>query len=274
MKLCTSFILPLILAGCTSSKVPTQRLLQYEYDKSYAYFENRVEIDIKNPLKCPLRIWISCADNELQKKLNLSNPIVLMAESDTTLVYESQSDKQSEITFASRLGDVRKEIQSIEIGLPYPEEREYKVIQGNNTNYTHNTDLSRYAVDFNLKVNDTICAATNGFVVGVIDQYKYGGPGNEWKLFGNYITIYEPISGIFTQYVHLTKNGSFVKVGDEIKRGQAIGLSGKTGQTNIEHLHFNCLIPVNSQEGLESIPFKFMNGHKSVELEKGNVLKR
>jgi murein DD-endopeptidase MepM/ murein hydrolase activator NlpD len=129
-------------------------------------------------------------------------------------------------------------------------------------------------LDFDLKTNDTICSATDGFVVGVVSKYKYGGKGEEWKPFANFSTIYEPSSGVFTQYNHLVENGSLVKVGDKIVRGQKIALSGNTGLSTEEHLHFSCLIPVNSEDGLKSIPIEFVGGIKGINLKKGDELKK
>ncbi len=63
-----------------------------------------------------------------------------------------------------------------------------------------------------------------------------------------------------------------VRVWDKIESGQPIALSGKTGQTNIEHLHFSCLVPVNNTAGLESIPFEFVEGYKSEDLQRNDVL--
>jgi murein DD-endopeptidase MepM/ murein hydrolase activator NlpD len=161
----------------------------------------------------------------------------------------------------------------VKLELPFPKNKEYQVLQGNGTNFTHNTDWSRYALDFNLKTNDTICSATDGYVVGIVDKYRFSGPGLEWKPYANFITIYDPNSGVFCQYSHLVQNGSLVKIGDEIKRGQPIALSGNTGQSTVEHLHFSCLIPVNNEDGLKSIPIEFVGGIKGVDLKKGDVLK-
>jgi murein DD-endopeptidase MepM/ murein hydrolase activator NlpD len=73
--------------------------------------------------------------------------------------------------------------------------------------------------------NDTICSATDGFVVGIVNQYKYGGRRLKWHPFANTITVYDPISGLFTQYAHLVQKGNLVKMGDKVIRGQKIGLA-------------------------------------------------
>lgn len=262
------------LVGCQSVQLPTKHHAQYTYQHAYAVDNDHLSIELGNPLQCPLRVWIQTPDNDLQAVFNKINPVELDKVSDTLLHFQTTSPVQSEIQFASRLGSLKKAINPIPVDLPFAEGKEYRVIQGNNSNYTHNSSWSRYAVDFNLKTNDTICAATSGFIVGVVEAYEHGGKGDQWKPFGNYITVYDPNSGLFTQYVHLTKDGSFVNVGDYVNRGQPIGLSGKTGQTDIEHLHFNVLIPANNNDGLKSIPFEFASGQKSEELSKNDWLRK
>lgn len=273
-KLLAYLLILIIFSSCSSSKLPTIKYKQYNVDHAYSYESDNLEIKLKNPLKSPLRLWIKSSDIKLSKEFKKFNPITLEAESDTVLTFKNIKNSSSKISFASRLGDTSKEYKSIQLALPYPNGKKYKVIQGNNSNYTHNTDWSRFAVDFNLKLNDTVCAATNGFIVGVIDSYKYGGKGDKWNSYANFITIYEPSSGLFTQYVHLKEKGSFVQVGDEVKRGQPIALSGMTGNTDTPHLHFNCLTPTESENGLKSIPFQFIEGYKSTDLKKGDITKK
>lgn len=262
------------LFGCKTSNLPTQKYNQYEHYKSYTFENNELKIILKNPLASPLRIWVFNSNEDIQSKLNELNPIVLESKSDSTITFPNIYNFDKNLNFSSRLGNTFKKIKPVKLELPFPNNKEYKVLQGNETNFTHNTDWSKYALDFHLKTNDTVCSATSGYVVGVVDQYENGGKGIKWKPFANYVTIYEPDSGIFIQYVHLVKNGSLVKIGDKIESGQPIALSGNTGQSNVEHLHFNCLIPVNSEDGLKSIPIEFIEGYKGSELENGDIVKK
>jgi murein DD-endopeptidase MepM/ murein hydrolase activator NlpD len=236
---------------------------------------NALMIELVNPVHCPLRIIFESNDEWLDNDFKRLGTIELRAKSDTLITINSTSKLDSDTNFDYRwnFGSLSKEIKPIKLALPFPKERTYRVVQGNNTNFTHNTAYSRFAVDIDLKINDTICAATKGVVVGVVDEYTYGGTSPEWKKYANFITIYEPNSGIFTQYVHLVKDGSLVSIGDSINQGQPIGLSGMTGLTFSEHLHFNCLVPATNPEGLKSIPFEFLNGYASKDLKKGDLLK-
>ncbi len=106
-----------------------------------------------------------------------------------------------------------------------------------------------------MKVGDTVTSADDGYVIGVIKDYKKGGSTPDWRDYANYITIFHPGSGLYTQYVHLMHEGSFVKVGDSVRKGQAIGLSGMTGYTTGPHLHFNVLRP--GRKNFISTPVEF-----------------
>ncbi len=80
-------------------------------------------------------------------------------------------------------------------------------------------------VDLKTFPNDKIKAAFDGVVIrsGVFSGY------------GNCIEI-KHANGIKTLYSHQSKN--LVKVGDHVKAGQDIGLTGRTGRATTEHLHF------------------------------------
>jgi murein DD-endopeptidase MepM/ murein hydrolase activator NlpD len=54
-------------------------------------------------------------------------------------------------------------------------------------------------------------------------------------------------------YAHISLNGALVKVGDLVKQGQPIALSGMVGQTVFPHVHFYVMY----KERTLSIPITF-----------------
>ncbi|NVJ86675.1 MAG: M23 family metallopeptidase [Algoriphagus sp.] len=242
--------------------------------KSHTMNGDSLTIKLDNPLMCPIRIWLSSDHPTIKPMVDPLSPILLEEKKDTTLVFSDLKGFKDDISYHIVMGDPEKEIVQLPIELPFPKNKTYKIIQGNNSNYTHNSDFSQYAIDFNLKVKDTVTSVSDGYVVGVIDQYRHGGKEEKWRPFGNFITIYNPDSGLFFQYVHLTHQGSFVQVGDQIKIGQPIGLAGMTGQTDVAHLHFNSLIPIKGRDGIKSHPVEFKEGYNGQALKKGDRVKK
>ena len=80
-------------------------------------------------------------------------------------------------------------------------------------------------VDLKTKPNDNIYAAFDGVVK--MSQSFFG--------YGKCI-ILRHANGLETLYSHNVKN--LVKVGEHVKAGQVIALTGRTGQATTEHLHF------------------------------------
>lgn len=80
-------------------------------------------------------------------------------------------------------------------------------------------------VDIKTVPNDKILAAFDGKVTM---SRPYAG-------YGNCIVI-KHANGLETLYSHQSKN--LVKVGETVKAGQVIGLTGRTGRATTEHLHF------------------------------------
>jgi murein DD-endopeptidase MepM/ murein hydrolase activator NlpD len=65
--------------------------------------------------------------------------------------------------------------------------------------------------------------------------------------------------GTFAQYLHFTRDGALVEVGDSVVQGQVIGLSGFTGLTGSrEHLHFVVMESL-SQTSRKTLPVSFRN---------------
>jgi len=138
--------------------------------------------------------------------------------------------------------------------LPYEPGAACRVNQGYNERFTHKGSM-KYSIDFGMSVGSYIYAAREGIVVDVKDDSNKHGLSRYYRKFANYITIYHS-DGTFSQYVHIMKDGSLVKVGDYVEKGQLIGLSGNTGRTRGPHLHF--MVYKATYKGKETIPTLFL----------------
>jgi murein DD-endopeptidase MepM/ murein hydrolase activator NlpD len=118
--------------------------------------------------------------------------------------------------------------------LPFENGMAYRVVQGYFSPFSHK---NRAAIDFKMKRGSRICAARDGVVVRVKEDGDRGGWNRKYRPYGNNIVI-EHADGTRAGYWHLQKDGALVNVGDTVKAGQAIGLSGKTGYAAFPHLHF------------------------------------
>jgi murein DD-endopeptidase MepM/ murein hydrolase activator NlpD len=140
---------------------------------------------------------------------------------------------------------LRKEIKKLQKGiikddtsyvyaLPYEKGKKFRVLQGYFSRFTHK---ERAALDFKMKRGTKILAARDGIVSRVKEDGVLGGMNRKYRPHGNNIII-QHTDGSRAGYWHLQYNSAFVTVGDTVKKGQEIALSGKTGYTMIPHLHF------------------------------------
>ncbi|KAG1654379.1 23S rRNA pseudouridine(2604) synthase [Nymphon striatum] len=61
--------------------------------------------------------------------------------------------------------------------------------------------------------------------------------GNDFNHPNNLVVVQHG-DNTYAQYMHLTRDGARVKIGEQVTKGQAIGLSGATGLAGYPHLHF------------------------------------
>lgn len=269
------YILAIILTSCASlRKLPQEQYYSFYYNFERQYDNDTIHFRLTNPLKCPIniKIWEDTLNPSIE---NLFGHITLLESQDTVIsIYYPNFIQTNKTRYIVRYGNIDKKIEKRPIAFPFPKGNEYTIIQGYNGDFTHNTMSSRYAIDFNLQIGDTITSVDDGYVVGVIENYSKYGTGKKWLKYdkSNYITIYHLQSGLFTQYVHLTHKGSLVKLGDYVEKGQAIGICGMTGFTTTPHLHFNVKIPTN-EHGLVSTDIEFENGIKGEHLKKNDKVK-
>ena len=118
--------------------------------------------------------------------------------------------------------------------LPYEKDRSFLIVQGYFGIFSHQ---ERAALDFKMKRGTKICAARDGVVIRVKEDSERGGWNKKYRKDGNNIVIQHP-DGSRAGYWHLQKDGALVNVGDTVKQGQMIALSGQTGYASMPHLHF------------------------------------
>ena len=135
--------------------------------------------------------------------------------------------------------------------LPYQKGKTHLVIQGYYTSFSHK---NRVAIDFKMKRGTKITAARDGVVVRLKEDGDRGGLKREYRQYGNYVVLQHE-DGTRAGYWHLQKNGVLVNLGDTVKQGQPIGLSGKTGYSALPHLHF--IVWTNNNGQWQQIPTRF-----------------
>jgi len=130
--------------------------------------------------------------------------------------------------------------------------RGMRIDQGFGGSFSHSDPQNRHALDFAAEAGTPVLAARSGVVMQVesdfdqagLNREKYGGRANFVRILHG--------DGTMALYAHLQENGVHVRLGQHVRQGQQIGLSGNTGFTSGPHLHF--VVQVNRGMRLESIP--------------------
>lgn len=136
--------------------------------------------------------------------------------------------------------------------LPYENNTSHLLIQGYFSRFSHK---ERAALDFKMRRGTNVLAARNGIVVRVKQDGSKGGWNKKYRPYGNNIII-QHADGSRAGYWHLQYNSALVKVGDTVKKGQVIALSGKTGYAALPHLHF-LVWTFNNNGQWQQVPTRF-----------------
>jgi murein DD-endopeptidase MepM/ murein hydrolase activator NlpD len=85
-------------------------------------------------------------------------------------------------------------------------------------------------------------AACDGEIVKVLDGIKENIPGkmNVNQVAGNHIVL-KTAANEYILYAHFKTNSIMVKEGDQVKKGQQLGLCGNSGNSSEPHLHFHVM---------------------------------
>jgi len=106
----------------------------------------------------------------------------------------------------------------------------------------YNDTLKGYhsGTDYRASVGTPIVASNDGVVALVEDRFYSGGS-----------VVIDHGHGIYTCYFHMSKFD--VKKGQEVKRGETIGLSGNSGRVTGPHLHFSARVASEQVDPLQLI---------------------
>lgn len=270
-RLTLSILALVSIAACSSR--PAADLTQLDLKVETRTQGDSLFLTIQNPAPIPIRFFIS--SDEIDVANRLPKRVVLESVSDTVLAFNvsglDTTDIRRRLSFSMILGSLDTPINPRPLSWPSPQHHSAEIIQGYEGTFSHQSTYSRYALDFRMALGDTVSAADDGWVAGVIDGYDIGGDDPSYRPYANFITLYHPHSGLLTQYVHLEHESSFVTVGDSVARGQALGRVGRTGFTTVDHLHFNVLKP-DSSEGIASFPAAFVGDIDGASLKRGDLV--
>ena len=124
---------------------------------------------------------------------------------------------------------------SSEYVLPYEASTSHVVWRTTSHFTPGNAGVGLYAIDFGMPLGTPIVATRAGKVVSARDHFA---DGNGRDLEENYVMIQHDDSTV-ARYIHLKQGGVRVKVGQVVRQGERIALSGNTGDTGGPHLHFD-----------------------------------
>ena len=129
-----------------------------------------------------------------------------------------------------------------------------RIEQGWGGAYSHSDAQNRHAVDFAAEIGTPVLAARAGTVMEVEADFAQAGlDAEQYAGRANFVRIVHD-DGTMALYAHLKSDGVLVRVGQRVRKGESIGLSGNTGFTAGPHLHFT--VQANRGMRLESIPFR------------------
>ncbi|MFY7963867.1 MAG: M23 family metallopeptidase [Chitinophagaceae bacterium] len=239
--------------------------------------EKGINIYAINPEFCPVSAQITFNLSNLSPITGNQNTFVIPAKSTNFLVTElvkidNNKGYKFSYKFKSNFGDITlQNFDSLyEYDLPFQKGDSFKLHQGYFGSFSHQNER---ALDFTMNEGTPITAARDGVVINVVDNYNIACPNKSCIQYNNYINIYHN-DGSFANYAHLKFKGSKVNIGDSVKQGDIIALSGNTGFTSGPHLHFVCYLAGMDKRRSIDTYFKINNGEEAYILEEGNTYKK
>ena len=152
--------------------------------------------------------------------------------------------------------------QSSAYVLPFPVGKRYLLAQGNcsdpdqHWHWDSHTEASPwlFAYDFEMAIGSIITASREGEVVYVRSHFT----DDDKDLEEANVVIVRHQDSSYAAYGHLTHQGALVSLGQMVRPGDTLGISGNSGLSYIPHLHFQVSPCLNGEE-CGSLPITFRN---------------
>ena len=143
--------------------------------------------------------------------------------------------------------------------LPFRIKNRFLVSQGYNGAFSHQ---NINALDFKMSVGTEVTAIREGTVIKVVEKFNTNCYHKECQKANNLILIQHP-DGTFAEYVHIKFNGSIVKTGSNVNKGQLIAYSGNVGWSTSPHLHLEVFKQKISRRETLKTMFRVGKGYKT-----------
>ncbi len=232
------------------------------YEKS----QNGYVVMVDNNEFCPVSVKIKFELSNLRSSKGNNKVFVIPANSKNyvitnLVIINSKASHKFKYNTTTNIGNdlLNKVPKDFNYNLPFKKNEEYTIHQGYKGNLTHK---GINALDFSMPIGTQILAVRSGIVIMVVQSNDRSCIQKNCAKFNNRILIYHE-DGTFANYAHIKKNGSKVKVGDKVKQGQLIGLSGNVGRTSGPHLHLEIFLQQIDKKITLKTKFLTEEGNKS-----------
>lgn len=132
----------------------------------------------------------------------------------------------------------------------YPDGRTFHGDAKDNRNYR------AYGAEI-LSVSDGVITQTKDGIQQNVPNERPAVPMTLETIGGNHVIV-DIGNSLFAFYAHMQPGSLRVKVGDHVRRGDALGLIGNSGNSSEPHLHLH-LCDANSELACEGVPYAFVS---------------
>ena len=131
----------------------------------------------------------------------------------------------------------------------YPDGKTYQGDPADNKNYR------AYGHEIHAVADGTVTETKDGIPQNIPGETSRAVPITLETVGGNHVIV-DIGNGLYAFYAHMQPGSLRVKVGDQVRRGQVLGLLGNSGNSTEPHLHFD-ICNASSMLGCEGIPYAF-----------------